>query len=83
MGNQNSYFIIDVRILSVERENDVYKEKIINSVDLILASMGVEEKFQEFTHKEGSQKLFLFRTNKRKRKRQLVKFCTRYLTLTK
>lgn len=41
--------------------------------------MGVYENPKEFIKKDNSRMIFLFKTNQRKRKGQLIKFCDRFL----
>lgn len=61
-------------------ENETLKEKIKDSVDLVLASMGVQENSEEnFIKNDNSRLIYIFKTKQRKRKGQLVKFCDRYL----
>jgi hypothetical protein len=79
MENKNSYFIIDLKIPNYKSENDHYHDKLKDSVDLILASMGVEEEPEQYQKKDKNRMIYFFKTSKRKRKGQLVKFCNRYL----
>lgn len=62
----------------MENKNS-YQDQLRNSVDLILGSMGVEEDPQQSQKDDKNRIIYFFKTNKRKRKGQLVKFCKRYL----
>lgn len=79
MENKNSYFMLNIKIPEQHINQTVYQEKLIDSIDLILASMGVEEEPKQFIKEDNSRKIFFFKTSIRKRKGQLVKFCLRYL----
>jgi hypothetical protein len=48
MENKNSYFMLDIGIPINQSENNNYQEQLRNSVDLILASMKVEEDPKQF-----------------------------------
>ena len=80
MENKNGYFILKIGIPESKIENEPLQEEIKNSVDLILASMGVQENSEEnFIKDDNSRLIYIFKTKERKRKGQLVKFCDRYL----
>lgn len=79
MENKNSYFLLDLKLPTSKIENETSKDQLKDSVDLILSSMGVEDEAEEFEKDDKSRLLYFFKTSKRKRKGQLVKFCQRYL----
>jgi hypothetical protein len=75
--NKNSYFYINIELDELNSENEFHKEKIENSVDLIFSAMKATDEIYKF-EKEG-RIISLFKTNNRKRKGKLNKFCERYL----
>lgn len=78
--NKNGYFVLKIGIPESKIENETLREEIKDSVDLILASMGVQENSEEnFIKDDKSRLIYIFKTKQRKRKGQLVKFCDRYL----
>jgi hypothetical protein len=80
MENKNGYSILKIGIPENKLENEALQEEIKNSVDLVLASMGVEDNSEEnFIKNDNSRLIYIFKTKQRKRKGQLVKFCDRYL----
>lgn len=79
LENKNSYFYLDMRLPYDRKESSVYQDQLKNSVDLVLASMGVEEDPEEFCKIDKTRIIYLFKTSKRKRKGQLIKFCKRFL----
>lgn len=80
MENKNGYFVLKIGIPESKIENERLQEEIKDSVDLVLASMGVEENSEEnFIKDDKSRLIYIFKTKQRKRKGQLVKFCDRYL----
>lgn len=76
--NKNSYFMLDLRIPK-EQRYEKYKEELNDSVDLILDAMGADHGCHKYESKDDSQIFYLFRTNRRKRRGQLTKFCQRFL----
>ena len=75
--NQNSYFLISITLDNSQR-NEFYKEKIDNSIDLVYAAIGVSHE-ENFVFKSQNKHVHIFKTAKRKRKGQIVKFCERFL----
>lgn len=71
---RSSYF----RLIVVNVKN-VDPEELDNSIDLVLASSGVEDESYKFYNNDRSKIVFYFKTGKRKRKGQLLKFCERFL----
>lgn len=55
------------------------EDEILNSLDLVLASMEVKDQEELFKEINGEKIYYLFKTAKRKRKGQLIKFCNKYL----
>lgn len=54
-------------------------EEISNALDLVRASMEVKDQEKLFKEINGEKVYYLFKTTKRKRKGQLIKFCKKYL----
>jgi hypothetical protein len=79
MENKNAFFLLDLALPNNMTGSAYYRDKVKDSVDLILASMGVEENSEEFEKKDKSRIIYFFQTSTRKRKGQLVKFCERFL----
>lgn len=77
--NKNCFFKLHIQVPEEDRNNAFYKERVKNSIDLVLASMGVYEQIKEFERKDKILTILLFQPKQRKRKGQLVKFCHRYL----
>lgn len=71
--------MVKLIINSRQATDPEFETNIENCVDLILAAMGIEEEAEQLTKKDGSLIYYFFRTTKRKRQGQLVKFCLRYL----
>lgn len=79
LENKNSYFLLDLRLPESKIGEEEYKNEVTNAVDLVLSAMGVDEEPQQYVKTDQSRIFYFFRTNMRKRKGQLVKFCHRYL----
>jgi hypothetical protein len=79
MENKKSYFFLDLKIPDAKTGDKKYKDALNNSVDLILSAMGAENEPEQYLKNDDARMLYFFRTNERKRKGQLVKFCERYL----
>lgn len=79
MENKNSYFFLDLRIPNSKLKNETYKDRLTDSVDLVLASMGVNDEVDQYVRNTNDRIIYFFKTHKRKRRGQLVKFCERYL----
>ena len=78
MENKNGYFILKIGIPENKFENEPLKEEIKNSVDLILASMGVQENSEEnFIKDDNSRLIYIFKTKERKGQWQTKKKCRR------
>jgi hypothetical protein len=77
--NKGSYFYLEIGIdqYLVNKTNNVITQEIENSVDIILSLMTANENVYKFV---GIDKIiYLFATNQRKRKGQLVKQVDKYL----
>lgn len=75
METKQSFFSLR---LELETFNNKYKqEELDNIVDLIISSLGVKTNCYKFENKE--EKVYLFKTETRKRKGQLVKLCDKLL----
>lgn len=79
MENKQSYFVLDLTTPYHRIKSTFYRDQLKNSVDLVLGSMGMEEKLEEFHRNDQTRIIYLFKTSIRKRKGQLVKFCNRYI----
>lgn len=77
--NKKSYFLLDLKLPDTKIGDTEYVDEVRNSVDLILSSMGVDEEPQQYIKNDQGRIIYFFRTNLRKRKGQLAKFCERYL----
>jgi hypothetical protein len=82
MENKSSYFYLKLNIPKEYRNSYEFREKLNNSIDEILYSMNAPTN-DDNTHflqsDDKSSLITIFRTNNRKRKGQLNKFCDRYL----
>jgi hypothetical protein len=78
--NKFSFFLLRVNILKGFR-NEETKKKLCNTVDLILASMGVQNLWYQYDSRNNSGIIFLLRCPDRKRNGQLVKISEHYLKL--
>lgn len=56
MENKNSYFLLDIHLPNNKITNEIYQDQLRNSVDLVLASMGVEEEPEEYEKEEVNYK---------------------------
>jgi hypothetical protein len=72
--NKNSFFSITLPT-SEYKNNEIYLEDLSNKTDLIFGSMGVKNTLYKFKEKDNNEIVFLFRTETRKRKGQLTKYC--------
>lgn len=78
MENKNSFFSLYIDTENIKL-NDYQLEKRSNQIDLILSSMGVKSKSYKFKSKQNNELIYYFRTEDRKRKGQLDKYCRQYL----
>jgi hypothetical protein len=76
--NKSSFFILELAIDNNENTN-FYREQLENNVDLILSAMQVSDICYKFDNKNKSNILYFFKSNKRKRKGELARYCQRYL----
>jgi hypothetical protein len=78
--NRNSYFTIDLRIEKEDTFNDTYNEKLKDKIDLIFSSLGTSyNQTYVFEKKNGKRLFYFFKTEKRKRRGQVVKYCEIHL----
>lgn len=77
--NKNSFFSLSLPISSHLIGNEVYQEKLDNAIDLICSSMGVRGTLYKFAQKQKGQLVYFFKSENRKRKGQLAKYCEHYL----
>jgi hypothetical protein len=78
MENKNSFFSLSLN-LDLIQGNAFKLENLLNSVDLVLSSMGVKTKSYQFKSTYGNELVYLFQTDTRKRKGQLAKYCDQHL----
>jgi hypothetical protein len=75
--NKNSYFMLDIK---VPGEDKIYKENLENKIDLIFSSLGTcYNQTYKFIKNDQKRIVYFFRTEKRKRRGQVVKFCEMHL----
>lgn len=79
MENKNSFFSLYLEVFE-KKDNSYYLEQLDNSVDLILATMGVKTTSYKFKQKSGNEIIYFFKTETRKRKGQLIKLCEKNLS---
>jgi len=76
--NKNTYFVLDLKVPE-EQRNERYKDQLEDSVDLVSHSMGANNELYKFIRNDEGRIIYFFKTDKRKRKGQLTKFCERHL----
>lgn len=76
--NRYAFFVLNLEIDSENQTNN-YIEKVEDSTDLILHAMNVKDTLYKFRQKDNKQLLYLFKTDLRKRKGQLVKLANKFL----
>ena len=76
--NKSSYFILELAITSSNNTN-FYKTELENNIDLILSAMNVSDVCYTFDSADNDNIVYFFKSNKRKRKGELAKFCQKYL----
>jgi hypothetical protein len=78
--NKNSYFILDVKIQDEDKSDIKYKERLENKIDLVFSSLGTSyNQTYQFIKKDQKRIIYFFKTEKRKRRGQVVKFCDAHL----
>jgi hypothetical protein len=79
LDNKSTYFILKLQLSELNR-TEFYEEKISNSVDLIYNALDVSDKNNHiYRKKDGKTLVHFFKTNSRKRKGMVDKFCQRFL----
>lgn len=76
--NKCSYFVLELALNSL-KDNNYYKNELENTVDLILSSMSVSDVCYTFDTVDNDNIVYFFKSNKRKRKGELAKFCQKFL----
>jgi len=76
--NKSSYFVLELALTS-SNDSAYYKNELENNVDLILSSMNVSDICYTFDTIDRDNILYFFKSNKRKRKGELAKFCQKFL----
>ena len=79
--NKNTYFLLKIKIPEDLRASGGFSKKLDDAIDHVLYAMGTDsnsERNYTARKKDNSQQIYIFRTNNRKRKGQLNKFCDRY-----
>jgi len=75
--NRNSYFAL---LLNLEDDSTEYSlNQLEDKIDLILAGMSTSEICYRFDNVLENQIVYLFKSNKRKRKGELAKLCEKFL----
>jgi hypothetical protein len=78
--NKNSYFTLDVKIQDDDQSDVKYKEELENKIDLVFSALGTSyNQTYQFRKTDRKRIIYFFRTEKRKRRGQVVKFCDAYL----
>lgn len=80
--NKNSYFYLKLNIPSEYRNSEAFEKKLDDAIDDILYSMNSptnDKNNHRICSKDKNQIIHIFRTNNRKRKGQLNKFCKRFI----
>jgi hypothetical protein len=77
--NKKSYFYIDVKIPEEHKNSQIHYQKITNAIDLILDAMKVADDTYRFENHDSGRIIQFFKTESRKRKGQLNKFCERFI----
>ena len=79
MENKRSYFYIEINLTNPENYNNEYfLEGLDDDIDIILDRMNVSEENYRFRSKDNKKTVVYFKPDRRKRKGQLSKLCTRY-----
>lgn len=76
--NKSSYFSIGLPI-TTNLQPDIYVEKLENKIDLIFHSMKVKSTWYKYMKPDYSEIIYFFKTEDRKRKGQLIKYCDQIL----
>ena len=76
--NKSSFFILEL-VIDNNKNSKFYKEQLENNVDLILSAMQVSDICYKFDNKNKDNILYFFKSNKRKRRGELARYCQRYL----
>jgi len=76
--NKNSFFFLTLTIPE-EKNNEIYLDKINDFSDLVFSSMGVTNTIYKFQNITTNQILYFFKTENRKRRGQLIRFCEKLL----
>jgi hypothetical protein len=77
--NKSAYFVLKLE-LSEDNRTEFYEEKISNSLDLIYNALDVSDKNNHiYRKKDGEVLIHFFKTNNRKRKGMVDKYCQRFL----
>ena len=76
--NKSSYFVLELAIDS-SKNTSYYKNELENSIDLILSSMNVSDVCYTYDTIDRDNIIYFFKSNKRKRKGELAKFCQKFL----
>lgn len=76
--NKSSFFILEL-VINPNDNTQFFREKLENNVDLILSAMQVSDVCYKFDNRNKENILYFFKSNKRKRKGELARYCQRYL----
>jgi hypothetical protein len=78
MENKNSFFFLTLTIPEA-RKNKIYLDKLNDLSDLVFSSINASNTFYKFESLAKKQIVFLFKTESRKRRGQLVRLCDKLL----
>jgi len=80
MENKNSYFVLDIKINEEDESDKVYQENLDNKIDLVFSCIGTSyNQTHKFIKEDNKRIIYFFKTDKRKRRGQLVRFCETHL----
>lgn len=79
--NKNSFFFLTLSMRESE-DTKAYREKLNDSCDLVFGSLGVINHIYKFTNNENNEIIYFFKTENRKRRGEVVKFCNKLLPTT-
>lgn len=83
--NKNNYFVLDIQIEDPYLGEDHIESELNDGIDHVLYAMSVKadekENYKALSF-DKSRQIHIFRTDNRKRRGQLNKFCSRYLPNT-
>lgn len=76
--NKNSFFQVTIDLLPISK-NPYQIQSLENSMDLVLSAMKVNNIWYKFVQKNKEQIIYLFKSEDRKRRGQLDRYCNQNL----